>query len=64
MQTRTAVKIARAGAAERVIDALVLAFSADPVTRYAFPEPTQLASGSARSRSLSGARRSIAAPRS
>jgi GNAT superfamily N-acetyltransferase len=38
---RPAVKIARASEAERVIDALVLAFSADPVTRYAFPEPTQ-----------------------
>jgi hypothetical protein len=41
MQERTAIKIATQSEAERVVDALVLAFSADPLTRYAFPEPTQ-----------------------
>jgi ribosomal protein S18 acetylase RimI-like enzyme len=36
-----AIRIATPADAEPVVDALVLAFSADPVTRYAFPQPTQ-----------------------
>lgn len=46
MQAREpAVKVATLDQAELVVDALVLAFAADPVTRFAFPEPTQHRAG-------------------
>jgi ribosomal protein S18 acetylase RimI-like enzyme len=39
--TVPAIKTAAASDAERAVAVLVLAFSADPATRWAFPEPSQ-----------------------